>query len=156
MRSVVCKAYEQIRDSGSVKLFKSYRPEFRDGEQRRDFIYVKDAVAATLHLAESGASGLFNVGSGRAQTWLELVGPIFQALDRPERIEFVDMPDRLRGKYQYSTCANVSRLRDAGYDAPFAPLTDAVADYVTNYLVPGRSLDPADVPVTPPLTAPSP
>lgn len=156
MRSLVHKAYEQIQSTGSVKLFKSYRPEFRDGEQRRDFIYVKDAVAATLHLAESGASGLFNVGSGRAQTWLELVGPIFRALDRPERIEFVDMPDRLRGKYQYSTCANVSRLRAAGYDTPIAPLTDAVADYVTNYLVPGRSLDPADAPATPPLTATSP
>ncbi len=157
MRSVVCKAYEQIRDSGSVKLFKSYRPEFRDGEQRRDFIYVKDAADMTLHLAESGATGLFNVGAGRAQTWLDLVRPIFPALGVPERIEFVDMPERLRGKYQYSTCARSDRVRATGYEAPLTPLGDAVADYVTNYLVPGRSLDPADasIAVTPLLNAPS-
>ena len=155
MRSLVQKAYEQIQSNGGVKLFKSYRPEFRDGEQRRDFVYVKDAVAMTLHLAESGATGLFNVGSGRAQTWLELVKPIFRALERPERIEFIEMPERLHGKYQYSTCADTSRLRAAGYDAPVTPLADAVTDYVTNYLVPGRSLDPGDASVAPPLTAPS-
>ena len=118
MRSVVDKAFAQIRETGTVKLFKSYRPEFRDGEQRRDFIYVKDAVDMTLYLAESGSGGLFNVGSGRAQTWLELVRPIFRALRVPERIEFVEMPDHLRGKYQYSTCATVDRLRAAGYDRP--------------------------------------
>ncbi|MEO6836598.1 MAG: ADP-glyceromanno-heptose 6-epimerase [Candidatus Tumulicola sp.] len=155
MRSLVQKAYEQIRADGSVKLFKSYRPEFADGEQRRDFIYVKDAVDMTLHLAESGATGVFNVGSGRAQTWLELVRPIFRALERPERIEFVEMPERLRGKYQYSTCAATNRMLATGYAAPVMPLADAVADYVTNYLVPGRPLDPADAPVAPPLTATS-
>ena len=118
MRSVVHKAYEQIREAGSVRLFKSYRPEYRDGEQRRDFIYVKDAVAMTLHLAESDAAGLFNVGTGSAQTWLELVRPIFHALELPERIEFVEMPNELRGKYQYYTCARVERLRATGYDRP--------------------------------------
>ena len=127
-----------------MKLFKSHRPEFRDGEQRRDFIYVKDAADMTLHLAESDAAGLFNVGFGRAQTWLELVRPIFPALGLSERIEFVDMPERLRGKYQYSTCARMDRIRATGYDAPPTPLGDAVADYVTNYLVPGRCLDPAE------------
>lgn len=144
MRSVVLKAYEQIVQSGSVKLFKSYRPEFADGEQRRDFIYVKDAAEMTVHLAERGATGLVNVGSGVAQTWLALVRPIFATLGAPERIEFVDMPERLRGKYQYSTCARIERLRASGYDRPLTPLSEAVANYVREYLVPGRSLDPAD------------
>jgi ADP-L-glycero-D-manno-heptose 6-epimerase len=153
MRSVVQKAYEQIRESGSVRLFKSYRPEYRDGEQQRDFIYVKDAVEMTLHLAESGAAGLFNVGTGRPHTWLELVRPIFHALELPERIEFVDMPPQLRGKYQYSTCARMARLRATGYDRPLTPLADAVTDYVTNYLVPGRPLELSDAPVAAPLKA---
>jgi ADP-L-glycero-D-manno-heptose 6-epimerase len=147
MRSIVCKAYGQIRETGTIKLFKSYRPEFRDGEQQRDFIYVKDAVEMTLHLAQSGANGLFNVGAGKAQTWLDLVRPIFRALELPERIEFIEMPEHLRNKYQYSTCARMQRLRATGYDAPATPLADAVTDYVTNYLVPGRPLDPSDPPV---------
>lgn len=143
MRSMVAKAYEQIRSSGCVRLFKSHRPEFADGEQRRDFIYVKDAVEITLFLAQSGATGLFNVGSGASHTWLELVRPIFRALDVPEKIEFVEMPQTLRGKYQYSTCAVEERLRATGYRNAMTPLEDAVKDYVTNYLVPGRILDPA-------------
>jgi ADP-L-glycero-D-manno-heptose 6-epimerase len=155
MRSIVHKAYEQIRESGSVRLFKSYRPEYRDGEQRRDFIYIKDAVAMTLHLAESPAAGLYNVGSGSAHTWLELVRPIFHALELPERIEFVDMPTELRGKYQYYTCARVDRLRATGYDRPATPLADAVTDYVTNYLVPQRTLELTDAPIAAPLKAPS-
>lgn len=144
MRSVVVKAYEQIRDSGSVKLFKSYRPEYANGEQRRDFIYVKDAAEMTVHLAQAGTNGIVNVGSGLAQTWLSLVRPVFRALGVPERIEFVDMPEQLRGKYQYSTCARIDRLRASGYDRPITPLADAVTDYVSAYLVPGRFLDPSD------------
>ena len=144
MRSIVHKAYEQIRSTGSVRLFKSYRPEFRDGEQRRDFIYVKDAVEITIHLAQCGATGIFNAGSGKAQTWLELVRPIFHALELPERIEFIEMPEHLRGKYQYSTCARTDRLRATGYDRAPTALADAVADYVTNYLVPQRVLDPKE------------
>jgi ADP-L-glycero-D-manno-heptose 6-epimerase len=155
MRSIVHKAYQQIRESGSVRLFKSYRPDYADGEQRRDFIYVKDAVEMTLHLAQCGATGLFNVGSGKAQTWLELVRPIFRALERPERIEFIDMPEQLRDRYQYSTSARLSRLRSTGYDRAATPLVDAVTDYVTNYLVPQRPLDPADGPIASPLRAPS-
>jgi ADP-L-glycero-D-manno-heptose 6-epimerase len=155
MRSIVQKAYEQICRFGTVALFKSYRPEYRDGEQQRDFIYVKDAADMTLHLAESAATGIFNVGSGTAHTWLELVRPIFRALELRERIEFIEMPEHLRGKYQYYTCANVERLRATGYDRPITPLADAVTDYVTNYLVPQRSLEPADAPVAPPLKAPS-
>jgi len=143
MRSVVCKAFEQIRAGGSVKLFKSYRPEFRDGEQRRDFIYVKDAVEMTIAVAQSATGGLVNIGSGLAQTWLDLVRPIFAALKLPERIEFIEMPELLRMKYQYSTQAQIDRLRASGYTAPITPLADAVQDYVSQYLEPGRVLDPA-------------
>jgi ADP-L-glycero-D-manno-heptose 6-epimerase len=143
MRSIVHKAYGQIRESGSVKLFKSYRPEFADGEQRRDFIYVKDAVEMTLHVAQTDLSGIVNIGSGRAQTWLELVRPIFAALSLPEKIDFIEMPETLRAKYQYSTQARTERLRSSGYAAPITPLADAVTDYVCNYLVPARVLDPA-------------
>jgi len=146
MRSLVDKAFHQIRDTGSIRLFKSYRTEYNDGEQQRDFIYVKDAVAMTLHLAESGANGLFNVGTGSAHTWLDLVRPIFRAMDLPERIEFIEMPLQLRDKYQYCTCATIDRLRAAGYDAPVMPLADAVDDYVRNYLIPDRRLDPAHAP----------
>lgn len=153
MRSMVHKAYEQIRDRGVVRLFKSDRPEFRDGEQRRDFIYVKDAAGMTLHLAQSGVCGIFNVGSGVAHTWLDLIRPIFRALDVPERIEFVEMPVELRDKYQYYTCADIERLRASGYDAPVTTLHEAVSDYVTNYLAPGRLLEPADPPVAMPHRA---
>jgi ADP-L-glycero-D-manno-heptose 6-epimerase len=109
----------------------------------------------TLHLAESDAVGLYNVGTGSAQTWLELVRPIFHALELPERIEFVEMPNVLRGKYQYYTCARVERLRATGYDRPSTPLADAVTDYVTNYLVPQRTLELTDAPIAAPLKAPS-
>jgi ADP-L-glycero-D-manno-heptose 6-epimerase len=153
MRSVVQKAFEQIQATGSVSLFKSYRPEFADGEQERDFIYVKDAVEMTLHLAERDENGLFNIGAGIAQTWLDLVRPIFGALKVPERIEFIEMPEYLRGKYQYSTCARLDRLRATGYDRPITPLADAVTDYVANYLVPSRALDPSDAPISTTLPA---
>jgi len=141
MRSIVHKAYGQIVSGGGIKLFKSYRPEFKDGEQERDFLYVKDAAAMTVHLAQSDTNGLVNVGAGRPRTWLELVRPIFGAMKVPENIEFVDMPETLRGKYQYSTCARIDRLRASGYDAPITPLDEAVGDYVTNYLIPDRRLD---------------
>lgn len=145
MRSIVLKAFEQIRDTGSVRLFKSYRPEFRHGEQRRDFIYVKDAVAMTVHAAESGVSGLLNIGAGEARTWLELVRPIFAAMNVPESIEFIEMPEQLRNKYQYSTCADMEKFRATGYKRAMTPLSTAVTDYVRNYLVPGRALDPSDI-----------
>ena len=141
MRSVVNKAFRQILDTGRVRLFKSYRPEFADGEQRRDFLYVKDAVDMTLHLVdEPGASGLFNIGSGESHTWRELVNAVFSALGRPADIEFIDMPAELRAKYQYSTEASIDRLRESGYRRVVTPLTDAVRDYVTRYLVPDRHL----------------
>lgn len=142
MRSVVYKAFHQIRDGGTVRLFKSYRPEFKDGEQQRDFIYVKDAVDMSLHVAQSDLTGLVNIGSGTPHTWLDLVRPIFATLEIPERIEFIDMPETLRPKYQYRTSAIVDRLRESGYDRPMTPLGDAVHDYVSRYLLAQRPLDP--------------
>ncbi|MEO9170235.1 MAG: ADP-glyceromanno-heptose 6-epimerase [Candidatus Baltobacteraceae bacterium] len=144
MRSIVYKAFEQITGTGSVRLFKSYRPKFADGEQQRDFIYVKDAVDMTIHVAQSGLTGLVNIGSGLTHTWLDMVRPIFSALQLPERVEFIDMPAQLRDRYQYSTCAQIEKLRTSGYLHPTMPLDEAVRDYVTRYLVPGRVLDPAD------------
>jgi ADP-L-glycero-D-manno-heptose 6-epimerase len=141
MRSVANKAFREIVDTGRVRLFKSYRPEFADGEQRRDFLYVKDAVDMTLHLVDRpDAYGLFNVGSGRAHTWRELVACVFSALGRPVNIEFVEMPVELRAKYQYSTEASLERLHEAGYRRPPTALDEAVHDYVTRYLMPDRRL----------------
>ncbi len=140
MRSVVHKACAQVQTEGQVRLFRSHRPDYRDGEQRRDFVYVKDVVDMTLHVAETGATGLFNMGSGTAHTWLDLVRPIFAALDVPEQIVFVDMPEGLRTSYQYHTQADVARLREAGYTRPPTPLTEAVIEYVRDYLVPGKHL----------------
>jgi ADP-L-glycero-D-manno-heptose 6-epimerase len=142
MRSLVHKACQQIQSAGTVKLFRSHRPDYPDGGQKRDFLYVKDAVEMTLHFAETApsASGLFNIGSGRAHTWLDLVNPIFAALNLTPKIEFVDMPEVLREKYQYFTQADISKLRATGYDRPVTPLPDAVRDYVLNHIVPGRRL----------------
>ncbi|MGC2662410.1 MAG: ADP-glyceromanno-heptose 6-epimerase [Bryobacteraceae bacterium] len=141
MRSVVNKAFHQIAESGALSLFKSYRPEYADGAQCRDFLYVKDAVAATVFLAEHvDGGGLFNVGSGEAHTWLELANAIFAAIGREPRVDFIDMPDELRGKYQYFTQADISKLRAAGFTQAITPLREAVCDYVQNYLQPGLYL----------------
>jgi ADP-L-glycero-D-manno-heptose 6-epimerase len=142
MRSLVHKAYRQILDTGRVRLFKSLNPAFKDGEQMRDFLYVKDAVEMTLHFAEAGsnAGGLYNLGSGRANTWLTLTRAIFAALERQPEIEFIDMPEILRDKYQYFTQADIAKLRASGYTRPMAPLDESVRDYVRNYLAPDRRL----------------
>jgi ADP-L-glycero-D-manno-heptose 6-epimerase len=144
MRSVVHKSFGQVRDTGVIRLFKSYRQDYRDGEQKRDFLYVKDAVAMTLHLAANEkANGLFNLGSGASRTWLDLARAVFTALKREPKIEFIGMPESIRDKYQYFTEANLGRLRAAGYQAPVTSLEDAVSDYIRNYLMPDRRLDPA-------------
>jgi len=141
MRSVVNKSFAQVTDTGVIRLFKSYRPEYRDGEQRRDFLYVKDAVRMTLHLAENPqAAGIFNIGSGKAHTWNELARALFSALGREPRIEYVEMPETIRDKYQYFTEAKIDKLRSAGYAQPITPLADSVRDYVQNYLLPGKAL----------------
>ncbi|MEW6516705.1 MAG: ADP-glyceromanno-heptose 6-epimerase [candidate division FCPU426 bacterium] len=135
MRSVIHKAFGQIRDTGSVKLFKSYRPEYRDGEQVRDFVYVKDAVEVLAWLLEHPkANGIFNVGTGQARTWNDLVRAVFQAMGREPRIEYIEMPAELRDRYQYRTEADIKKLQAAGYDRPFTSLEDGIQDYVRNYL----------------------
>jgi ADP-L-glycero-D-manno-heptose 6-epimerase len=134
MRSMVAKSYEQIKSTGKVQLFKSYRPEYADGEQMRDFIYVKDAVAVTLHFAlNRSKGGLFNCGTGKARTWKDLVNAVYAAMKLPPHIEFIPMPDQLRGKYQYFTEAEMQKLRGAGYTAPFTSLEAAVADTIKTY-----------------------
>jgi ADP-L-glycero-D-manno-heptose 6-epimerase len=141
MRSLVHKACGQILATGKVQLFKSHRPDFKDGEQMRDFLYVKDAIRMTLHLAETpSAGGLFNLGSGKAHTWIELATAIFTALGKEPNIEFIDMPEHLQSKYQYYTCAEISKLRVSGFSTEITPLTEAVRDYVQGYLVPDKRL----------------
>ena len=139
MRSVVSKSYEQIRDNGAVKLFKSHRPQYRDGEQMRDFIYVKDAVDVTLHFALQPADapgGLLNCGTGIARTWVDLVTAVFSAMGREPHIEFIDMPEHLQGKYQYFTQSETAKLRAAGYTKPFHSLEDGVREYIIDYYLP--------------------
>ena len=144
MRSLVHKSTLQVRTDGIIRLFKSYRPDYWDGEQRRDFLYVKDAVAMTLHLAATpAAGGLYNIGSGKAHTWIELANAVFTALNRNPEIQFIDMPEVIRNKYQYFTEADIARLRAAGYAAPVPPLEESVNDYIRNYLQSDRRLDPA-------------
>ncbi|MEI8309305.1 MAG: ADP-glyceromanno-heptose 6-epimerase [Verrucomicrobiota bacterium] len=141
MRSLVCKAYEQIQSTGLIRLFKSYKPEYPDGGQQRDFVYVKDAVDMTLHLAAAEeVGGLFNVGSGVARTWVDLANALFSALGKSPNIEFIDMPENIRGQYQYFTCADISKVRGTGYTTPTTALEDAVRDYAVNYLLPGKRL----------------
>ena len=141
MRSMVCKGFEQIQQTGRVCLFKSDRPEYPDGGQQRDFVYVKDAVAMTLWFADhKGIGGVFNCGTGQANDWNRLLGAVFAALDRETNIAYIAMPDHLKGKYQYHTQADMTKLHAAGYDRPLTELEDAVADYVRNHLLPDRHL----------------
>ncbi len=133
MRSMVAKACEQIRDSGEIRLFTSYHPDYADGEQKRDFVYVQDAVDVTLwFLDHPHVTGLFNCGTGCARTWLDLARAVFAALDLPPRIVFIEMPPELRTHYQYFTQADMSKLRRVGYNRPFTPLEDGVRQYVRN------------------------
>lgn len=135
MRSVVCKAFTQIGQTGRLKLFRSYHPEYADGEQRRDFVYIKDCVRIIGWLLENpGVGGIFNVGTGQARTWNDLARAVFAAMDLEPVIEYVDMPEVLRDKYQYYTCADLTKLGARGCDVRFRSLEDGVADYVQNYL----------------------
>jgi len=141
MRSVVHKAYGQIKDTGKVTLFKSLHPGYKDGEQMRDFVYVKDAVNMTLHLVRNPEfNGLFNLGQGKARTWNDLVGAIFSSMGLQPQIEYIDMPDYLAPKYQYFTEADISKIRSTGYSAPLHSLEEGVSDYVKNYLLPQKFL----------------
>jgi ADP-L-glycero-D-manno-heptose 6-epimerase len=144
MRSLVHKSFAQVKKEGVIRLFKSYRKDYKDGEQKRDFLYVKDAVAMTLHLAANKkANGLFNIGSGAARTWIDLANSVFAALGKKPKIEFIEMPETIRDKYQYFTQADISKLRAAGYREKITSLENAVADYVQNYLEPDKRLEPS-------------
>jgi ADP-L-glycero-D-manno-heptose 6-epimerase len=135
MRSMVNKAYDQILQSGECALFKSYRQEYRDGEQDRDFIYVSDAVAMTLFFYDRKTiSGLFNCGTGVARRWIDLARALFATMSLPPKIRFIEMPESIREKYQYHTQADMSKLRAAGYQAPFLSIEEGVRRYVQDYL----------------------
>ena len=142
MRSMVCKGYEQIRDTGKVRLFKSERPEFPDGGQRRDFLYVKDAVPMTLWLVDhSEHNGIYNIGTGVSADWNRMMGAVFAAMDREPAIEYIDMPPHIAKAYQYDTRADITKLLATGYTTPVTEVEDAVRDYVVNYLATGRHLE---------------
>ena len=134
MRSVVLKAYEQIAATGRIRLFKSYRDDYADGGQQRDFLYVKDAASMTLFFLDNKHAGIYNIGSGQATTWNSLAAAIFKAMDKPEQIEYIDMPNAIRENYQNYTCAEMARLRSMGYNGPVVSIGDATEDYVKNYL----------------------
>ena len=136
MASVVFHAFNQIRDTGGMKLFRSHRPDYRDGEQQRDFIYVKDLCAVCLWLMEHRKnSGLYNLGSGTARSFNDLVRATFTAMGKEERISYIDTPADIRDKYQYFTEADMRKLRAIGYARPFTSLEEGVNDYVKNYLM---------------------
>lgn len=138
MASMVFHGFNQIQKSGKVKLFKSHHPDFKDGEQLRDFIYVADVAAVCFWLMENAddtvPSGLYNLGTGKARTFKDLINAIFTCLNRQPNIEFVDTPEDIRDKYQYFTEADMKKLKNAGYKDGFHTLEDGVADYVKNYL----------------------
>jgi ADP-L-glycero-D-manno-heptose 6-epimerase len=135
MQSVVAQNFARIRDGDPLRLFRSYRPEYSDGGQLRDFVYVQDCVDVIMWLLDHpDVSGLFNLGTGKARSWLDLAAALFAASGRPNNVEFIDMPPQLIEKYQYLTEARIDRLRAAGYERPFTSLQDGIADYVRNFL----------------------
>ena len=140
MRSVVAKAYQRVRDEGRIDLFKSYRDDYADGEQRRDFIYVKDVVEVVMYfLDHPDINGIYNLGTGAARSWNDLARALFAAVGQEPHITYTEMPESLRPRYQYFTQAEMSHLRQAGYSRPFTSLEDGVRDYAA-YLKEGRCL----------------
>lgn len=149
MQSPIAKNFARLRAGGALRLFRSDRPGIADGEQKRDFVHVEDCARVVVWLlAQPQVSGIFNLGTGRARSWLELAGALFAALGRPPAIEFVAMPAALAGRYQYFTQAEMGRLRRAGYERPFIALEQGVADYVRGHLLPrataGNEAEEAD------------
>lgn len=144
MASVIFHSFNQIRQNGKVKLFRSHRPDFKDGQQLRDFVYVKDVLAVCFWMMEQyekedpAPSGIYNLGTGKARSFEDLVKATFSGIDKTPVIEFIDMPEDIRDKYQYFTEADMQKLRQAGYTAPFSTLEDGVGDYVRNYLATGN------------------
>jgi ADP-L-glycero-D-manno-heptose 6-epimerase len=139
MRSVVAKAWPRVAAGEPVPLFRSHHPDYEDGGQMRDFVYVEDCVDVMLWLGRTPeVSGLFNVGTGRAQSWIELVRALHDAAGRELAVRWIEMPEELRGRYQYFTEARMDRLRRAGYERPFRSVEEGVRDYVERFLVPDR------------------
>jgi ADP-L-glycero-D-manno-heptose 6-epimerase len=139
MASVIFHSFNQIKKDGEVKLFKSHRPDFKDGQQLRDFVYVKDVLRVMHWLMEKRpASAIYNLGTGKARAFEDLVKATFAGLDREARIRYIDMPEDIRSTYQYFTEAGMKKLRDAGYGAAFYTLEEGVNDYVRNYLAAGK------------------
>ena len=135
MASVVFHAYQQIKNTGSLNLFKSHHPDFKDGEQMRDFVYVKDVVNVLyFFLHHRKDAGIYNLGSGKARTFKDLAAATFQAMAVEQQINFIDTPADIRDKYQYFTEAKMQKLKSIGYDIPFHTIEQGVADYVNNYL----------------------
>ena len=136
MASVIWHAYNQIKDTDGMKLFRSHNPEYKDGEQMRDFVYVKDVVNVCYWLMHHRKnSGIYNLGSGKARTFLDLTRAVFKAMDKKENISFIDTPEDIRDKYQYFTEANMDKLRSAGYTDKFYSLEEGVEEYVKTYLL---------------------
>lgn len=135
MQSAIAKNYRALARGGAMRLFRSANPDYRDGEQLRDFVYVEDCVAVMLWAMDRRPpNDIYNVGSGRPRTWLDLAAAMFAAIGLPPKIEFVDLPKEIRRGYQYRTCADLERLRGAGYRAPFTELEAGVGDYIGRYL----------------------
>lgn len=135
MKSVICKAYKQIGETGEMKLFRSHRPEYDNGGQKRDFVYIKDCVDVMWWFLENpDKGGIYNIGTGKAREWNELARSVFAAMGIDPKISYIDMPESIRDKYQYFTQANMAKLKAAGYDKEFTSLEDAARDYVQNYL----------------------
>ncbi len=136
MRSVIHKSFGQARENSKIRLFKSHREDYKDGEQKRDFLYVKDAVDMSLFFLENpDVNGIFNIGCGEARTFNHLARAVFKTLDLPEKVEYFDMPADIRDRYQYFTEANISKLREAGYEKDIYSLEEGVTDYINNYLL---------------------
>ncbi len=141
MASVVFHTFNQVNATGAMKLFRSHRSDYTDGGQTRDFVYVKDLAEVCLflmHHRKPASNGLYNLGSGKARTFLDLAHATFDAMGKPRNVGFIDTPEDIRGTYQYFTEADMSKLHSIGYDRPFASLEDAVKDYVQNYLNKGK------------------
>jgi ADP-L-glycero-D-manno-heptose 6-epimerase len=137
MASVVWHAFHQIRETGRMKLFRSHHPDYKDGEQKRDFIFVEDVVDVCYYLMRQRRhSGIYNLGTGKARTFLDLTRAVFHAMNRKEKIEFVDTPEDIRNKYQYFTQAEMKKLHGIGHAKPFTSLENGIESYVRCYLAP--------------------
>jgi len=141
MASVVFHTFNQVNATGGMKLFRSHRPDYTDGGQTRDFVYVKDLAEVCLflmHHRKTESNGLYNLGSGKARTFLDLAHATFDAMGKPRNVSFIDTPEDIRDTYQYFTEADMSKLKSIGYDRPFASLEEAIEDYVHHYLNSGK------------------